>query len=661
MSNKEPLKEPTSDQLFEYVLPFVKAAETPGAPPGVNVARDAMASVLSLPGESRRKQLLNLLEKAKPGQKINTLAEGLSKEEMNELMERTREAYRNMPVIKSVFGRLSGAIKKHFEADEAQELIDLADHSLGLYLNTDQYHNAVHALSMTRETLHLAEIAGITDKETLRALVIQGLYHDAGNGIHPVPADTKQADEAQAVGIFMRDVREGQRRVRDREDPGSLASLVKLRGVKMNGETVDQRELIAACIAATVFRDRFAPAHSLAFNEYMKAILEHVHGTDPRFLQIRHLDDFLTLMDSGPAWIARNADVAGSTYVSSVLYNNLLNREEDVRRGMASGVGFAKYHNGFIGFIGATFHQGAQNDAVKTAKGGSPLYYPGGGASAEAIAAYGKQQLVTEKARFEKLISEHEPMLNALFVLMGEEISKGKDAGFLKLPLKEIRARLAAFAADPKRIQRANAILTQDPVTSLDLDLSEYPLLGDKRYADKKIPELTPGIVNRIFAPNEALSPDEESTLNKLQTLEQSNTDDPLLPALAEIADLYPEKITIEHIVMNRGQPFIEAGAHPDRVIVVLEGAVSVHLPDKCLTLGPGTLLGEISVLTGKPATADVFAMSNVNALSLGKDLVTNEYSTEDLKQRMTKLMEERLERQKNMLKEADIAASAKA
>lgn len=587
--------------------------------------------------DTRRLQLLQKLHG-----KSNTLAKGLTSEEMEQLMAYTRQKYGEMPSAQSALLRLDAALLRYLPEDAA-ELSALARHAMGHYINVDQYHNAVHMLSMTREALHLADIADIEDKtDMLRTLVIQGLYHDAGNGIHPVPPVDAQADEVQAVEIFLKDVQEARLRSKAEKDPGSLKALLKMGGVKINGNVVEQTELIATCIAATVFRDRFAPTSSLAFQQYVKAILGHVHRTaTPEFLPIQALERFTKLMESAPAWIARDADIAGSTYTSNVLGNNLLNRGEDVLRGMGAESGFSRYHAGFIGFIGAGFHQGLVTDAVKAAREGSPLYLPQGDGNPAAIFSYGKEQLANEKTRFEQLASQHTPMLTTLFVLIGEAATTHER--FLQLPLKEIRIRLEQFAGDPTRVERARKVLKQESITSLDLDLQHYPLLEDTRYQTMTIPSMTPGLVNRIFAPNTGLTKEQEEIASTLETIEKDAKPDeqPILFSILELADLHPENLKRESFKAH--ESIITKGTRPGRVLIILDGSASITLNEKqTFPAGPGTVLGEFSALLDQGAIADVSATTNVEAISLPAELVAKEYRTESLRLRMTELMDKR-------------------
>lgn len=608
------------------------------------MTRDSVNKVVSPKG--RRLELLRKIETAVPGQKVNSLAAGLTADEMEELTDLTRERYLTMESAVMTLKVLDAALIKHFVPQDAQQLRDLARHAIGLYLNTHQYHNAVHALSMTREALHLAQTAGITDPETLRTLVIQGLYHDAGNGIKPEPANSREADEAQAAEIFMKDVREAKRRIAQGEPLGALSALGKLSEVTVAGKNHPQETVIIACIASTVFRDRFVAPKGLALEEYMCAILEHGHGVekDKSTQDVYRLQrEMVDLMESTPAWIARDADIVGSTRSPYVFYNHILNRVEDTRRGLAKGVRPKKYHAGFVGFIGASFHSGQETEAVKTAKAGSPLYLPKeqGGGDQVAVIEYGKKQLQEENRRFDTLLKEHEPMLNALFVLIGEADRDGEK--ILEMPLKTLRARLTQLAGDPRRVERAQQILTDEPPTSFELDLSGYPLLGDPRYAHMSLAEMTPGLMNRIFAPNAQQTQRDESVMLQLETLEQQARPDeqPVLLSLLELANIYPELFTESSLAA--GKHVIHKDTKPEYVYIILEGSADIHLPTGVKTVGKGAVLGEISALSGKNAMADVIANTNLELLALPASLVEEAYPTEELRLKMLELAERRL------------------
>ena len=77
----------------------------------------------------------------------------------------------------------------------------------------------------------------------------------------------------------------------------------------------------------------------------------------------------------------------------------------------------------------------------------------------------------------------------------------------------------------------------------------------------------------------------------------------------------------------SRGEAILRHGTTGDSMFVVNTGSVVVRVPDDSLTgwhqvaeLGPGTVFGEMALLTGELRTADVVAMTDVVALEIGKD-----------------------------------------
>ena len=77
----------------------------------------------------------------------------------------------------------------------------------------------------------------------------------------------------------------------------------------------------------------------------------------------------------------------------------------------------------------------------------------------------------------------------------------------------------------------------------------------------------------------------------------------------------------------SKGEAILRHGTAGDSMFVVHSGSVVVRLPDDSLTgwhqvaeLGPGTVFGEMALLTGEMRTADVVAMTDVVALEIGKD-----------------------------------------
>jgi small-conductance mechanosensitive channel/CRP-like cAMP-binding protein len=77
----------------------------------------------------------------------------------------------------------------------------------------------------------------------------------------------------------------------------------------------------------------------------------------------------------------------------------------------------------------------------------------------------------------------------------------------------------------------------------------------------------------------------------------------------------------------SKGETILRHGAAGDSMFVVHTGTASVRLPDdseqgwhEVAQLGPGTLFGEMALLTGETRTADVVALTDVTALEIGKD-----------------------------------------
>ena len=77
----------------------------------------------------------------------------------------------------------------------------------------------------------------------------------------------------------------------------------------------------------------------------------------------------------------------------------------------------------------------------------------------------------------------------------------------------------------------------------------------------------------------------------------------------------------------SKGETILRHAAAGDSMFVVHTGTASVRLPDdseqgwhEVAQLGPGTVFGEMALLTGETRTADVVALTDVTALEIGKD-----------------------------------------
>lgn len=694
--------------------------------------------------ESSRLHALNLL--AASGEKINTLGihDG---NERQKTMDVTRRKYGTMDSARQVSNRLFAALNEHFSKGDAKELKDLARHASGHYLNTDQYHSAPHALGMTREMLQLAEIAGYTDPKVKKALVIAGIYHDAGNGIHPVPPVGPGADEVQAFKVLAEDLKNAESVARlsvqgIHADP--LTELKALQGIRSEMVSINEGgkevqypmlDVIAACIAATVFRDRFAPSDVVAFDQYVINILEILHGKGIQEISAVSLINIKKLINSGPAWITKNADISGSTNSVAVLQANLQNRTEDLRRGMAKDAGPVGYHNGFIGFISATWHQGLDWAPVKQAKQGAPFYMPDGNSGA--VETYGRQRLAEEKERFEQLVTSHKPMMMALYLLIQQGVDT-KD-NVLAWPLRKVRESLVGLCKANgglrgalEEAQKSGAMTKENAADlgSFEVTADLYPLLFDQRHEQKSICDLTPGMVNRIFAPNAArtqtsskllrnsklvgLAADSsweeiEAAVGSLNDTQKALIDEkrqvgaqgkdqaqywndlrdaglsiaqiqdlaacgkvsmpgyedaertkaavealedleggvaidlqPCLARLLEVADINPDVLRTERF--EPGSAIIGVGENPERVLVIVKGRATVRLGEgESRTLVPGSVIGEISALTGKGAVAEVVAVRGVECISLPAWELANNYQNDDLRLSAARLAAGRL------------------
>lgn len=79
--------------------------------------------------------------------------------------------------------------------------------------------------------------------------------------------------------------------------------------------------------------------------------------------------------------------------------------------------------------------------------------------------------------------------------------------------------------------------------------------------------------------------------------------------------------------VYSRGEAILRAAAAGDSMFVVHSGTVSIRISDPGATggaevaqLGPGSVFGEMALLTGETRTADVIAITDVVALEIVKD-----------------------------------------
>ena len=76
----------------------------------------------------------------------------------------------------------------------------------------------------------------------------------------------------------------------------------------------------------------------------------------------------------------------------------------------------------------------------------------------------------------------------------------------------------------------------------------------------------------------------------------------------------------LEEVGFAAGEDLMRVGAVEDWLFVVVEGDVEVVRPDRRLTLGPGSVVGELAVLDPEPRSATVTARGPVVAFRLTRD-----------------------------------------
>jgi len=89
-----------------------------------------------------------------------------------------------------------------------------------------------------------------------------------------------------------------------------------------------------------------------------------------------------------------------------------------------------------------------------------------------------------------------------------------------------------------------------------------------------------------------------------------SATPDRVLAGVASVLD---------EVEFPAGAVLIQAGSVEDWLFVVVEGQVEVVRPDRRVTMGAGTVVGELAVLDPQPRSATVTARTPVTAFRLSK------------------------------------------
>ncbi len=103
------------------------------------------------------------------------------------------------------------------------------------------------------------------------------------------------------------------------------------------------------------------------------------------------------------------------------------------------------------------------------------------------------------------------------------------------------------------------------------------------------------------------------------------------LAAVRIFAGLSPHQLErisqrLQECVFLSGMVILSRNAPPEKLYLILEGRVRVELQDgngqifNVTELGRGEIIGERAILTGEARTADVRAISEVRAVSLGRN-----------------------------------------
>ena len=118
--------------------------------------------------------------------------------------------------------------------------------------------------------------------------------------------------------------------------------------------------------------------------------------------------------------------------------------------------------------------------------------------------------------------------------------------------------------------------------------------------------------------------PSAEHQVTPEEIVDRLRSVDVLLPLSREALVTIAEATKVHFY--SRGEAILRSGTAGDSMFVLHTGTVSVRLPEDSLTgwhqvaaLGPGSVFGEMALLTGEVRTADVVALSDVVALEIGK------------------------------------------
>ena len=178
-------------------------------------------------------------------------------------------------------------------------------------------------------------------------------------------------------------------------------------------------------------------------------------------------------------------------------------------------------------------------------------------------------------------------------------------------------ARVAGFADSAVTYEIKYFVRDYAARDRIDADIRKAVWYALRR---NEIPFAFPVRVHQDYLPpkgDHQVTPEE--ILQRLQDVD-------VLSPLSELAHEALAEATRVHFY-SKGEAIIRHGTMGDSLFVVHAGSVVVRLPDLDSTgwhqlaqLGPGSVFGEMALLTGEVRTADVVAASDVTALEISKD-----------------------------------------
>lgn len=256
-------------------------------------------------------------------------------------------------------------------------LFNLVRAGESMYICTDQFHNAEHALNVAAYHLYfLTPPDGrLSVRRAARAL-LRGLFHDLGNGTTPDLTQPGGDERRSAIALL----EQTNLASADR----SLAPEMKLALFTSSGRnrfTGCERLLDAAAILGTVFPDRFSAPEQLADRHYVKAFCHELRqraselqisdrdiAAAARYLRLKPTPEGYSIqtgleqvvaaaMCSREAQALKHADMAPSTADCDAVKAALLNFWEDRHKPWVQSITSAPaYTAGFKGFVSGEAH-----------------------------------------------------------------------------------------------------------------------------------------------------------------------------------------------------------------------------------------------------------------------------------------------------------------